>query len=113
MRVKKQELVLCKDSPDVVAERIKRGMGLEKARRVSSGLAKSLVDMEPSDVNEQVTSFESIKRGRLFWTQVRNILANQKGFTVIELLALASILASFCVAGLALYMILHFVTKFW
>jgi hypothetical protein len=71
MRKKNQVPVLCKDSADTVAARLKKGVGLDKAKSISDGFAKTF------SVENQTDPYEGAKLGR-FWTQVNNILKKEK-----------------------------------
>jgi len=76
---KQKEVTLPKMSADAIAKNLKRGLGRDKALKVAEGLAKSMKETGPDDVNPAFFSIKDIRKSERVWTQVSNILANQKG----------------------------------
>ena len=109
----RQEVRLPKISADAIATNLKRGLGRDKALKIAEGLAKELHGIGTEDVNTDFFKMKDVRKNERVWTQVRNILQNQKGYTVIELLALISILATLCLGAFGVYALCHFVAKFW
>lgn len=77
MRKRNQSPVLCKDSADTVAVRLKRGCGEVKAINIASNHSKNLSAMTPADVSENVMPWERVQKLARFWTQVHHILQKQ------------------------------------
>lgn len=100
-------------SADNMAIKLKQGMGTEKALRVATGYANTLSRATSADVNTDIVPLSHVQKQGIFWSHVRHILANQKGYTAIEVLCLLSLAATFGAAIFGIYVVAHFLSKIW
>lgn len=110
---KQRPVTLPKISADAIAKNIKQGMGLDRARKVADSLYRNFKDTGTADLSGEFSNVKDIRKSERIWFQVRNILANQKGFTVIELLVFLSFIATAVLGVGALYVLAHFLAKLW
>jgi prepilin-type N-terminal cleavage/methylation domain-containing protein len=110
---KRTEITLPKVSADQIAKQLKKGMGKERALHIAEGFVKNLKGVGIEDVNKDIFKMKDIRKSERVWTQVRDILANQKGFTAFELVFCLAILGVLCVGLAEIGVIAHFVRKFW
>lgn len=114
---KRTEYKLPKISADAIAAQLKRGCGMDKARKIANGLAKDLRAVGPEDVNPDFFRIKDVRKNERIWTQVSHILANQKGYTAFELLfflaAVSVVLLAIAVVVGEFTVIVHFLRKFW
>jgi hypothetical protein len=114
---KRRELTLPRISADKIAAQLKRGCGMDKARKIANGLAKELKAIGPGDVNPDFFEINDVRKNERIWTQVSHILANQKGYSSVELLiclvGLGIITVSILCVVVEWTVIIHFVRKFW
>ena len=118
---KHKETSLPKISADKIAAQLKKGVGLDRARRIADHYAKT-VGLHPKtndllvsfdDVNSEFFRMKDLVKNARIWMQVRNILANQKGFTLFELVFCLAILGVVAVGIVEIGVIVHFVRKLW
>lgn len=104
---------LPKTNAQAIAKNLRHGMGRDGALRIAENQVKNLKGVGPEDFNRNLFTLAEIQKNERIWTQVHNILANQKGFTVFELLVVLGILASIAAGAAVLFAAAHFIHKFW
>ena len=118
---KQKENNLPKISADKIAAQLKKGVGLDRARRIADHYART-VGLHPKtndllvsfdDVNSEFFSMRDLIKNARIWMQVRNILVNQKGFTVFELVFCVALLTILAVGIAEIGVVIHFVRKLW
>jgi len=122
---KHKEIRLPRISADNIAKQLRKALGLDKARQIAEYYNKT-VGFHPKtndplirvdDVDSTFITRKEIIKNAHVWRQVSAILANQKGYTLFELvfvLAIVSIAVGALVVGVAeIGVIVHFIRKFW